>query len=121
MMPEFIRGVIHLRGAAVPVIELGVRFGSGATAVGRRTCIVNIEVENAGESHEVGILVDAVNEVTDIAAADIEPAPMVSARIRTDFIAGMGKVTDKFVVILEPERVLSVDNMAVLSQMSVED
>ena len=121
MMPEFIRGVINLRGAVVPVIDLGVRFGSGVTAVGRRTCIVIIEVENAGESHDVGILVDAVNEVMDIAAADIEPAPAFGAQIRTDFIAGMGKVADKFVVILEPERVLSVDDMAVLSQIRAED
>ena len=119
MMPEFIRGVINLRGAVVPVIDLGVRFGSGATAMGRRTCIVILEVQDKDgedESQDVGILVDAVNEVMDIAAGDVEPAQAFGAKIRTDFIAGMGKVEDKFVVILDPARVLSGDEMAVLAQ-----
>ena len=119
MMPEFIRGVINLRGSVVPVIDLGVRFGSGATAMGRRTCIVILEVQaddGEGEAHDVGILVDAVNEVMDIAAADVEPAPAFGTHIRTDFIAGMGKVDEKFVVILDPARVLSVDEMAALAE-----
>ena len=120
MMPEFIRGVINLRGAVVPVIDLGVRFGNGATAMGRRTCIVIIEVRNADEAHDVGILVDAVNEVMDISSASIEPAPEFGAKINTDFIAGMGKVQDRFVVILEPMRVLSLDGLAALSQLGVE-
>ncbi len=119
MMPEFIRGVINLRGAVVPVIDLGVRFGSGATVMGRRTCIVILEVQGDGgevEVHDVGILVDAVNEVMDIAASEVEPAPAFGTHIRTDFIAGMGKVQDKFVVILDPARVLSVDEMAALAE-----
>jgi purine-binding chemotaxis protein CheW len=116
MMPEFIRGVINLRGAVVPVIDLGVRFGGGATAMGRRTCIVILEVQSEDESRVVGILVDAVNEVMDIAAGDVEPAPAFGAKIRTDFIAGMGRVDDKFVVILDPARVLSGDEMAVISK-----
>ena len=116
MMPEFIRGVINLRGAVVPVIDLGVRFNAQATVMGKRTCIVILEVESEGEAHDVGILVDAVNEVMDIAAADVEPAPAFGTHIRTDFIAGMGKVEDKFVVILDPARVLSVDEMAALAQ-----
>jgi len=120
MMPEFIRGVINLRGAVVPVLDLGVRFGGGATAMGRRTCIVILEVESEGEARVVGILVDAVNEVMDIAAGDVEPAPAFGAKIRTDFIAGMGKVEDKFVVILDPARVLSGDDMAVLAQATAE-
>ena len=116
MMPEFIRGVINLRGAVVPVIDLGVRFDAQATAMGKRTCIVILEVESDGEAHDVGILVDAVNEVMDIAAANIEPAPAFGTHIRTDFIAGMGKVDEKFVVILDPARVLSVDEMAAIAQ-----
>ncbi len=120
MMPEFIRGVINLRGAVVPVIDLGVRFNAQATVMGKRTCIVILEVENEGEAHDVGILVDAVNEVMDIAAADVEPAPAFGTHIRTDFIAGMGKVQDKFVVILDPSRVLSVDEMAAIAQTAAE-
>ncbi len=121
MMPEFIRGVINLRGAVVPVIDLGVRFNAQATVMGRRTCIVILEVESEGEAHDVGILVDAVNEVMDIAAADVEPAPAFGTHIRTDFIAGMGKVEDKFVVILDPARVLSVDDMAALAQATTSE
>ncbi len=116
MMPEFIRGVINVRGAVVPVIDLGVRFNAQATVMGKRTCVVILEVESEGEMHDVGILVDAVNEVMDIAAADVEPAPAFGTHIRTDFIAGMGKVEEKFVVILDPARVLSVDEMAALAQ-----
>jgi purine-binding chemotaxis protein CheW len=124
MMPEFIRGVINLRGAVVPVIDLAVRFGAGATVVARRTCIVIIEVQNdvgaQGNTQDIGILVDAVNEVREIASADIEPTPVFGAAIRTDFIAGMGKIDDKFVVILDPVQVLSVDEMAVLAEATGE-
>jgi len=116
MMPQSIRGVINVRGAAVPVIDLGVQFGTGATAIGRRTCVVIVEVEGEAGVHDVGILVDAVNEVMEIAAADIEPPPAFGAKIRTDFIAGMCKLKDKFVVILDPARVLPVDEMAAIVQ-----
>ena len=121
MMPEFIRGVINLRGAVVPVIDLGVRFNGQATVMGRRTCIVILEVqanEGEDEAHDVGILVDAVNEVMDIAAADVEPAPAFGTHIRTDFIAGMGKVAGKFVIILDIQQVLSSDEMADLAKVS---
>jgi purine-binding chemotaxis protein CheW len=112
MMPEAIRGVINLRGAVVPVIDLGVRFHHGPTAITKRTCIVIVEVEHEGESEIVGILVDAVNEVMDIAASDIEPAPSFGTRIHTEFIAGMARIAERFVIILEPDRVLSVEEMA---------
>jgi purine-binding chemotaxis protein CheW len=124
LMPSFVRGVINLRGAVVPVIDLAVRFGAGATVVARRTCIVIIEVQNdvgaQGNTQDIGILVDAVNEVREIASADIEPTPVFGAAIRTDFIAGMGKIDDKFVVILDPVQVLSVDEMAVLAEATGE-
>ncbi|MDD2894169.1 MAG: chemotaxis protein CheW [Halothiobacillaceae bacterium] len=113
-MPAFIRGVINLRGAVVPVIDLGARFGKAATSVGRRTCVVIIEIETPDGQQVVGVMVDAVNEVLDIPAAEIEPAPSFGAHIRADFIKGMGKVEGKFVIILETDRVLSVDEMAQL-------
>jgi purine-binding chemotaxis protein CheW len=115
MMPGSIRGVINLRGAVVPVIDLGVRFGSGPTAITRRSCIVIVEVEHAGDAQVLGILVDTVNEVMDMSGADIEPAPAFGAHIRTDFIAGMGRIGNQFVVILDPAKVLSVDDMALLA------
>lgn len=110
-MPNFIRGVINLRGAVVPVVDLAARFGKRETTVTRRTCIVIIEVDNAGETQVIGVLVDAVNEVLDIPATEIEPPPAFGAKIRSDFIRGMGKVEGKFVIILNADRVLSVDEM----------
>jgi purine-binding chemotaxis protein CheW len=115
MMPEFIRGVINLRGAVVPVIDLSCRFGKDKTQVAKRTCIVIIEVSQGGETHDVGVIVDTVNEVIEIPASEIEPAPAFGAMIRTDFIEGMGKVNGKFVIILDVDKVLSVEEMSMLS------
>ena len=115
MMPPFIRGVINLRGAVVPVIDLSVRFGRAPVEVTRRTCIVIIEIENAGERQDIGIVVDSVSEVLEIPASMVEPPPSFGARIRTDFIQGMGKVNDRFVIILNVLNVLSVEEMAQLA------
>ncbi len=116
-MPEFIRGVINLRGAVVPVIDLGARFGKQPSEVSRRTCIVIIEVEHEGEQQVVGVMVDAVNEVLDIMPDQVEPAPSFGANIRADFIQGMGKVEGRFVIILNVNHVLSLDEMSTLAGM----
>jgi purine-binding chemotaxis protein CheW len=118
-MPHFIRGVINLRGAVVPVIDLSARFGKAATTVTQRTCIVIVEVasgndETAG-TQVVGVMVDAVNAVLEIPATEIEPPPSFGAHIRADFMIGMGKVSGKFVIILNIHNVLSVDEMASLA------
>ena len=119
MMPAFIRGVINLRGSVVPVIDLAARFGGQSTEVSRRTCIVIVEVaeEDAGQvsRHDIGIMVDAVSEVLDIADSEIEPPPSFGARIRADFIFGMGKVAGKFVIILNINKVLSIEEIARLT------
>jgi purine-binding chemotaxis protein CheW len=115
MMPPFIRGVINLRGAVVPVIDLSARFGGNTTAVGRRTCIVIIEVADEDFRHDIGIMVDAVSEVLEIPGSEIEPPPSFGAKIRADFIFGMGKVAGKFVIILNIEKVLSVEEIATLA------
>ena len=117
MMPECIRGVINLRGAVVPVMDLSSRFGRPATGVTKRTCIVIVEIETAGEQQVVGVMVDAVNAVLEIAAADIEPAPAFGAKIRTDFIAGMGKVNGKFVILLNVDNVLSTEEVGALAEL----
>ena len=118
MMPDFIRGVINLRGAVVPVVDLSARFGRKSSEITRRSCIVilEVEVEGDGEKQDVGVVVDSVSEVLAIAASEIEPPPSFGAKIRTDFISGMGKVSGKFVIILKADRVLSVDEMAMLTQ-----
>ena len=114
MMPEFIRGVINLRGAVVPVVDLSARFGRKRTEITRRTCIVIIEVESGEDKHDVGVVVDSVSEVLEIPAGEIEPAPSFGAKIRADFIAGMGKVGGKFVILLSVNNVLSLDDLAML-------
>ena len=115
MMPDCVRGVINLRGAVVPVMDLLARFGRAPSPVTKRTCIVIVEVEAEGERQVIGVVVDAVNEVLDIDLADIEPAPAFGARIRTDFIHGMGKVRGKFVILLNVDHVLSLDDLGTLA------
>jgi purine-binding chemotaxis protein CheW len=111
MMPAAIRGVINLRGSVVPVIDLAVRFARRQSEVTKRTCIVIVEVESEGERKDIGVVVDAVNQVLDISAAEIEPAPLFGAKLRTDFIRGMGKVKDKFIVLLDVNYVLSLEDI----------
>ena len=117
MMPVLIRGVINLRGAVVPVIDLSVRFGHKTSAVQRRTCIVIVEIVQEETRHDIGIMVDAVSEVLEIGAKDIEPPPSFGAKVRVDFIAGMGKVAGKFVILLQIGRVLSGDDMRLMETL----
>lgn len=116
MMPDFIRGVINLRGSVVPVVDLQARFGKGRSETKRRTCVVIIEVAGAEGLQQMGVLVDAVNEVLEIPAADIEPAPSFGTRIKSEFIGGMGKVNGRFVILLDIHNVLSVDDLAAIKQ-----
>ncbi len=118
MMPEFVRGVINLRGSVVPVIDLSSRFGRGDSAVGRRTCIVILEIDGSAGLQEIGVIVDAVSEVLEIPASEIEPPPSFGARIRADFIIGMGKVQGRFVILLNVQKVLDVDEMAELARVA---
>lgn len=120
MMPAFIRGVINLRGAVVPVIDLAARFGGKSTEIGRRTCIVIIEVLDEDTHHDIGVVVDAVSEVLEIPNGEIEPPPSFGTRIRAEFIQGMGKVAGKFVILLDIARVLSVEEIAMLTGMTQE-
>ena len=117
MMPSFIRGVINLRGAVVPVIDLAARFGGQPATAQRRTCIVIVEMMQGSDKYDLGIMVDAVSEVLEIGTGEIEPPPSFGAKIRADFIAGMGKVEGRFVIILDIQSVLSVEEMAVLTEV----
>lgn len=110
-MPAFIRGVINLRGRVVPVMDLSARFGEQPTAIGERTCIVILEQANEGRAQDMGVVVDSVNAVIDVNPADIEPPPTFGARLRVDFIQGMWKHQDRFVVVLDLARVLSVEEI----------
>jgi len=118
LMPEFVRGVINLRGAVVPVIDLQSRFGRDIARIGKKTCVIIFDASQAGEKVELGLLVDAVSEVIEIPDAHIEQPPQFGASIRRDFIRGMGKVGGQFIVILAPERALDVEDMAALAASS---
>lgn len=118
MMPDYIRGVINLRGAVVPVIDLSARFGNRRSDLTRRSCIVILELAHDEDVLTVGVVVDAVNEVIEIDDSQIDPPPAFGARIRTDFIQGMGKVRERFVIMLNVDRVLSVQDMHVLDGMA---
>ncbi len=125
MMPSFIKGVINLRGRVVPVIDLTARFGHGVTQIAKRTSVIIVEIADPAADGEmlqnIGIMVDAVNEVVDIGPDQIEPAPSFGARIRADFISGMAKRNNKFVILLAADRVLSIDEMAGIGHISQTD
>jgi purine-binding chemotaxis protein CheW len=120
MMPACIRGVINLRGAVVPVMDLSNRFGKPATPVTKSTCIIIVEVEtqNEGERQSMGVVVDSVQAVLEIAASDIEKAPSFGAKIRADFIEGIGKVNGKFVILLNVNNVLSMQEIGEMGQVA---
>jgi purine-binding chemotaxis protein CheW len=101
MMPGYMRGVINLRGAVVPVIDLNARFGRSQTEVSRRTCIVILEAQSEENTSVLGIIVDAVSAVRQIDSSHIETPPSFGTRIRADFIDGMAKVNTGFVILLD--------------------
>jgi purine-binding chemotaxis protein CheW len=122
MMPTFIRGVINLRGRVVPVVDLGARFGRGQTVAGRRSSIVILEIRQVTDAdaenfalQEIGIMVDAVNEVIDIRADAIEPPPSFGVQLRPEFINGMARRDNGFIILLDVSRVLSIGEMSSLS------
>ncbi len=120
MMPRFVRGVINLRGAVVPVIDLSARFGKAETQLSKRTCIVIVEVNTEAGRQDMGVMVDAVNAVLEIADDQVEPAPVLGAKLPTEFIQGMGKVDGKFVILLDVNKVLSSENITEIAQTDAE-
>ena len=115
MMPAYLCGVINLRGAVVPVLDLAIRFGRPGSEPGKRTCIVIIEVAAGDELQQMGLLVDAVNAVVEIAPAQIEPPPSFGTRVRTDFILGMGMVEARFIILLDVRNLLAADELEQLA------
>lgn len=111
MMPDVVRGVINLRGSVVPVVDLSARFGRGRTSIQRRSCAVIVEVAGVEDRQVVGVLVDSVNEVQDLAAEQTEPPPSFGAHLRADFIAGMARLGSRFIIILDSRRVLSLEDL----------
>ena len=115
LMPRFIRGVINLRGAMVPVVDLSVRFGRPPTEVARRSCVVILEVPRAEGPVVVGVIVENVSEVLELAPSEIEPAPSFGGDIRSEFLSGVGKIGTRFVILLDVNHVLTTDELTALS------
>ena len=104
--PAFVKGVINLRGKVIPVIDLRLRFGLEATVYTERTCIIVVEIHGEAGSLPMGIVVDAVSEVLNIRAADIESTPSFGVKLNTDFILGMAKTDGGVKILLDIDRVL---------------
>ncbi|HEV8435721.1 MAG TPA: chemotaxis protein CheW [Thermoanaerobaculia bacterium] len=105
--PAHVRGVINLRGAVLPLVDLSAKFGNDETATTRTTCIIVVETKPEGELLTLGIVASAVSEVVDIADSAIEPPPSFGTGVRVDYLVGMGKLDGRLVLILDIDRVLS--------------
>jgi purine-binding chemotaxis protein CheW len=112
--PEFMKGVINLRGGVVPVVDMRLKFGMSEAARTVNTCIIIVEVMIEGETTVLGALVDSVQEVMDLEPGQIEPAPRIGTRLRTEFIRGMGKRDNHFIMILDIDKVFSADELAIV-------
>jgi purine-binding chemotaxis protein CheW len=112
--PEFMRGVINLRGNVVPVVDMRLKFGMTKTEKTVNTCIIIVEISLDGDTTVLGALADAVQEVLDLEPDKIEPAPRIGTRLRTEFIKGMGKRDDQFIIILDIDKVFSVDELSLV-------
>lgn len=110
--PDFMRGVINLRGSVVPVLDMRLKFGLTETEKTVNTCVVVVEVSFDGENIVIGALVDSVQEVFEMDSSLIEPAPRIGTQLKTEFIKGMGKKDDSFIIILDIGKVFSLEELA---------
>ncbi|MCB1995292.1 MAG: purine-binding chemotaxis protein CheW [Burkholderiaceae bacterium] len=120
LMPSFIRGVINLRGSVVPVIDLAARLGFEPSRPGPRSCIVIIEMQHESQRFDMGVIVDGVSAVVELAPSDLEPPPHFGAAIRSDFIEAMARIQDRFVIVMRVEQVLSIEEVTQLASVPVE-
>ena len=116
--PDFMLGVINLRGSVVPVIDLRLKFGMEKAESTQATSIVVMDVLIGEELIVVGAVVDSVEEVTELSDSQIEPAPRIGTRLNTEFIKGMGKQEDQFLIILDIDRVFSSDELMLVQDAS---
>jgi purine-binding chemotaxis protein CheW len=119
--PSFMRGVVNLRGNVLPVIDTRNKFGLPETKDTIETCIIVMSLIDQGQELVTGAVVDSVQEVIDIDPKDVQPAPLVSAKWRTEFIQGMVKLNDRFIIILDIDRIFSSNEVALLKDVSEEE
>lgn len=116
--PEFMRGVINLRGSVVPVLDMRLKFGLSRTERTINTCIIVVEVTFESETTIIGALVDSVQEVFELEPDQIEPAPKIGTQLKTEFIKGMGKRDDAFIIILNIDKVFSTEDIDIVTELS---
>ncbi len=109
--PDFMRGVINLRGSVVPVVDMRLKFNMSRTEQTVNTCIIIAEISLDGDKLVLGALADSVQEVIELEPGQIEPAPRIGTRLNTEFIKGMGKRDDQFIIILEIDRIFSTEEL----------
>jgi purine-binding chemotaxis protein CheW len=114
--PEFMRGVINLRGSVVPVVDLRLKFGMTRTESSVNTCIIITEVTVDNDTTVLGTLADSVQEVLDLEPGSIAPAPKIGTKLKTEFIKGMGRRDDRFIIILDIDKVFSSDELSLVKQ-----
>lgn len=119
--PASVRGVINLRGNVVPVIDLSRKFGLGDTVVGKFTCIVVVEVDDHGTTNTLGVLADAVNQVVDLTAEQVEAPPEFGLDGRLEYLVAMGRMGKKFMLILDVDRVLSASELRRIVSLADDD
>jgi purine-binding chemotaxis protein CheW len=114
--PKWVRGVINLRGAVVPVVDLAVKFGMEERPVTRTTCIVIIEGCFGEQNATMGVIADAVSQVIDLSASEIQEPPLFGTRIRVDYLLGVTQLGNKFALMLDVDKVLSTDELVSLNE-----
>jgi purine-binding chemotaxis protein CheW len=114
--PEFVKGVINLRGKVIPVIDLRLRFSMDSIDYTERTCIIVVEIEGSAGTVQIGIVVDAVSEVLNVNAEDVEETPSFGAKLNTDYILGMAKMEGGVKILLDIDRVLGSEEIAALER-----
>ena len=119
--PECMRGVINLRGSVVPVLDMGLKLGLAEIGKTVDTCVIVVEASCKGETTIIGALVNSVEEVLEFDPEQIEPAPKIGTQLRTDFVKGMGKKDDGFVIILDVDKVFSLEDLAGFQGMETEE
>ena len=114
--PEFMRGVINVRGNVVPVVDMRLKFGLSATEKTVDTCIVVMEIRVEEDTTVLGAMVDSVQEVFELEASQIEPPPRIGTRWRTEFIKGIGKRNDELIIILDIDKVFSTEELGIIQE-----
>ena len=109
--PKWVRGVINLRGAVVPVVDLALKFGLEVKPVAKTTCIVIVETRFESQNIIIGVLADAVSQVIGLATEDLQPVPEFGTRVKVDYLLGMAQLGKKFALLLDVDKVLSTDEL----------